>query len=96
MVKFKELVNTSILDDEKWVGFFGDSEYINDNGEVVMGYWSFDGINNNIEEDLSNTYDMELSEDELTGQKGYTLLNSKSTICLITLYYNKTKEEDMK
>lgn len=87
MVKFKELVNTSILDSEKWVGFFGDSEYINDNGEVVMGYWSFDGINNNLIPELSNTYEMELSEEEITGKKGYTLLNSKGTICLITLYY---------
>lgn len=87
MVKFKELVNTSILDSEKWVGFFGDSEYMNDNGEVVMGYWSFDGINNNLIPELSNTYEMELSEEEITGKKGYTLLNSKGTICLITLYY---------
>ena len=96
MVKFKQLVNTSILDSEEWIGFFGDSEYKNKDGEVVMGYWSFDGINNNLEADSSNTYDMELSEDELTGQKGYTLLNGKGTICLITLYYNKTKEEDMR
>ena len=93
MVKFKQLVNTSILDSEEWIGFFGDSEYKNKDEKIVMGYWSFDGIDNDLLPKLSNTYEMELSEDEINGQKGYTLLNNKGSVCLITLYYRKDGDD---
>ena len=40
MVQFKDLINVGILNAE-WVGFQGDSEYVDENGEVQLGYWSF-------------------------------------------------------
>lgn len=39
-VKFRELLNPLILDEE-WIGFQGDSEYMNADGELVFGYWEF-------------------------------------------------------
>lgn len=39
-VKFRELLNPLILD-EGWIGFQGDSEYMNADGELVFGYWEF-------------------------------------------------------
>lgn len=43
MVKISTLINPLILA-EKWVGFNGDSEFIDSDGELQMGSWSFVGI----------------------------------------------------
>lgn len=40
MVLIKDLINPSILNSE-WVGFTGDSEFVDENGELQMGSWTF-------------------------------------------------------
>lgn len=37
MLKFRDLINPLILNDEDMVGFQGDSEYINGDGKLVCG-----------------------------------------------------------
>ena len=43
MVKINSLINPSILA-EQWVGFNGDSEFMDSNGELQMGSWTYAGI----------------------------------------------------
>lgn len=43
MVKISTLINPLILT-EKWVGFNGDSEFFDSDGELQMGCWTYDGI----------------------------------------------------
>lgn len=40
-VKFREIVNSAILNDDNYVGFLGDSEYVDEAGNIIMGYWEF-------------------------------------------------------
>ena len=75
MVKFRELVNTSILNSEEWMGFFGDSEYETDDGELRMGYWVFIGTFNNIAQGFYGELDDEISDDALTGEYLYRIKN---------------------
>lgn len=43
MVTISTLINPLILAD-KWVGFNGDSEFIDSDGELQMGCWTYEGI----------------------------------------------------
>ena len=80
MVKYRELVNTAILNDEEWLGFFGDSEYETDDGEIRMGYWSFIGVFRKLDDDIS--------DDALTGEYIYRVMNDNGNVCEIILTYN--------
>ena len=43
MVKISTLINPLMIAD-KWVGFNGDSEFYDSNGNLQMGSWTFVGI----------------------------------------------------
>ena len=88
MVKYRELVNTAILNDEEWLGFFGDSEYETDDGEIRMGYWSFIGVFRNIPQRFYKELDDDISDDALTGEYIYRVMNDNGNVCEIILTYN--------
>ena len=87
MVRIRELINCAILND-RWVGFFGDSEYQSDNGDIRMGYWSFIGIFENIVDGFYCGLDDEISDDELTGNHLYIVKNDNGVVCCIKLMYD--------
>ena len=89
MVSIRELVNCNILNNSDYVGFFGDSEYQSDNGDIRMGYWSFIGIFENIIDGFYCGVDDEISDDELTGEHLYIVKNDKGVVCCIKLMYNR-------
>ena len=43
-LKIRDLINPLILNNTSMVGFMGDSEYVDEDGELVMGYWAFNSI----------------------------------------------------
>ena len=43
MIKISSLINPFIIADQ-WVGFNGDSEFIDLNGELQMGSWTYAGV----------------------------------------------------
>ena len=49
-IKIRELLNPLILNEE-WVGFIGDSEYVNEEGKLIFGYWCFHEL-----DELANKY----------------------------------------
>ena len=86
MVTFRELINGTILNEAKWIGFMGDSEFINKDGEIVMGYWVFVDI---IKENTTSlTLDSEIEELEPMGKEYiYILKNDNGITCMIKLLY---------
>ena len=88
MVKFRELINTCILNDTDWVGFLGDSEYINQYGELVMGFWAW---LDQVEEGLETIYclDDEIEDNEVFHSNTYRIRNDYGEICIIKLLYDK-------
>ena len=86
MVQIRELINTSILNSE-WVGFNGDSEYIDENGELQMGCWTFKGI---IQDPQGEPYTIndEIQDDIIYGDWLIPVTNEKGNICIIELGYN--------
>lgn len=89
MVKFRELINTSILNDEKWIGFLGDSEYVNDKGELVMGMWAFIDVIDNSQKTYI-TLDANISEEMIKDWNNWNwlVMNDNGHKCEIKLFYN--------
>lgn len=56
MVKISTLINPLILAD-KWVGFNGDSEFIDSDGELQIGCWTFVEI---LEDEFIEDIDAEI------------------------------------
>ena len=94
MVKIRDLINPSILNSE-WVGFQGDSEYEDEDGELQMGCWTF----KSIETDPKGTpyqLDDELTNYEIYGDCNIRVQNEKENICIIELGYTHKECEKCK
>ena len=88
MVASRELVNSSILNEGKWVGFQGDSEFLDkEDGEYKLGYWSFLGANVDIPTTL--TLDSEINKSVL-GLDGvlFVVKNDNDVTCIVRFYYD--------
>ena len=93
MVKISQLLNSSILNSE-WLNFMGDSEYVDENGELQFGYWSFLGIveetNGEVPFDLKD----ELPEEAIYGNYLVPIRNKKDHICVVEFHYRGDKNAD--
>ena len=94
MVTFRRLVNTAILNSEKWIGFQGDSEYQTEDGEWRLGYWTFLGVYKEIVDGYAHSLDEEITDDEFNeimemnnGRTISNVENDNGTVCLIGLIY---------
>jgi hypothetical protein len=89
ILKFRDLINPNILNDEDMIGFQGDSEYVNGDGELVCGTWTFIDKGFDVREDDWNL-DSEILEDVLWGNlTHYLVKNDNGTVCEIRLQYNR-------
>ena len=93
MVKLRRLVNSAILNEAKWINFFGDSEYEDDNGETIMGNWAFIRI---MEWDevpptaCPYRLDNEIDEEDLFSDNPYFAIeNDNGILCLVKFFYDK-------
>lgn len=90
MLKFRDLINPAILNDEDMVGFTGDSEYTDEEGELIMGSWIFvDAMNDGtpVRED-DWTLDSKIKESTLYDNiKYYHVVNDNGTLCEIKLNF---------
>ena len=87
MVKIRDLVNTTLLN-ERFVGFQGDSEFLDkEEGEYKLGYWAFLGIDADIRTTL--TLDTEIHKSVL-GLDGviFVVKNDNGRTCIIRFYYD--------
>lgn len=102
-VKFRDLVNPLILN-AGWIGFCGDSEYINPNDDidpVKMGGWSFQGIVpdkyvENIEEKYATfILDDEINECEIYDQDlAFLIWNDNETkLNIVKFHYSENRGE---
>ena len=65
MVKISTLINPLMIAD-KWVGFNGDSEFYDSNGNLQMGSWTFVGILDESDiESVDEKYGMFGLDDEI-------------------------------
>lgn len=89
MITFRKLVNFFILNDDEWVGFFGDSEYVHENGEVKMGYWSFLDIiePESIRVKEHFTLDDEIDDSELLNPTPWMVKNDNGQLCVVEIRY---------
>ena len=93
MVKISQICNTLILDDE-WVRFQGDSEYKDEEGNWHMGYWSFLGIVDDVPADaIILDFDDEVDEKFLYEDLAFAIRNSNGNICVVKFHYRKEEEE---
>ena len=89
ILKFRNLVNPLILNDEDMVGFQGDSEYINGNGKLICGTWTFEDADIDEVKDTDWNLDSEIPEDVLWDEITYYLVaNDNGKLCEIRLVYN--------
>lgn len=89
-IKISQIVNTSILNSE-WVGFHGDSEYVDADGEVQMGYWTFRDISDDgviIPFEL----DDEIPEGALYEDYLIPIRNKNGNICVVEFHYRSDLE----
>lgn len=88
LLTFRELVNPAILNDEDMVGFFGDSEYENVDGKLIMGYWTFvDVLKDEPVRDTDWNLDSVIEEETLwDGIQNYLVRNDNGTLCEIKLH----------
>ena len=88
MIKISSLINSSILNSE-WVGFSGDSEFVDSDGELQMGYWTFIGI---IEHRKGKTFfeiDDEIPEEDIYGNHAVLIRNKNDNVCMVEFKYVK-------
>ena len=81
-VKIERLINSSILNSE-WIGFSGDSEYEDENGELQLGYWNFIGITEDTNEETPFDLTDEIPEEALKGDFLIPIKNNKDHICVV-------------
>ena len=88
MVAIRELVNSSILNKGKWVGFQGDSEFLDkEEGEYKLGYWSFLGVNVDIPTSLTLDSEIDKSVLRLDGVL-FVVKNDNDVTCIVRFYYD--------
>lgn len=97
-IKIRNLVNPLILNDEKYVGFIGDSEYKDENNNVVMGYWEFISIlSDNLKKDDNLKLDDVIDERDLfdipLDECMFEIENDKGKLCLVKFIYGDEDDE---
>lgn len=89
MVKISDILNPSILNSE-WVGFQGDSEYQDANGDWHLGYWSFVGITEDSKGEIPWNLDDEVPENAIyVNDLTFVVKNNKDHICLVKFHYRR-------
>ena len=92
MPKFNQLINPLILN-AGWVRFQGDSEFVDSNGKLQMGCWSFLDI---IPADEVRKFEMqdegwdledEIEESVLYSHTCYPIFDKAGNICLVGIHY---------
>ena len=88
ILKFRDIINPNILNDEDMVGFQGDAEYTNGDGKLVCGTWTF--VDAGLDEKENDwNLDSEILEDVLWGEITYYIVkNDNGTVCEIRLQFN--------
>lgn len=87
-IKISQLINTYILNDEM-VGFQGDSEYMDADGEVRMGYWNFLGVTDNTQGEVPWDLDDEIPEKVLYEDYLIPIRNRDGNVCVVEFMYEK-------
>lgn len=87
-IQISQLLNTSILNSE-WVGFHGDSEYLDGDGNLHFGYWTFVGITDDPKGEVPFGLDDEIDEEALYGEFIVLVRNKKDHICMVAFGYRR-------
>ena len=89
-VKFRDLVNPLILNDESYVGFQGDCEFVDENGELQMGTWTFknaycmDGEYDENDKFLDSTVHENLL---FGGFNPFEVYNDNGVLCIVEIQF---------
>jgi len=83
-VPFRTLVNPLILNDTHYIGFQGNSEYIDEDENLQMGYWSFLGASVTSEDEL--TLD-DTVDDSILNDHTFLVKNDNGLLCFIRFNY---------
>ena len=93
-VQLRNLLNPVILNAGKWIGFFGDSEYVDENGDVKFGFWSFTGIVDEKDvEYVDEKYGIFTLDDEVDEEDFYNnnldfpIMNDNGQLCAVQFTY---------
>lgn len=86
-IAIKQLINPNILDNE-WEGFFGDSEYIAEDGSVKLGYWTLCKVLDDEKNEEVFTVNDKIDEKNITAETYLKIINSNNNLCLVKLMYN--------
>lgn len=94
MVKYRDLLNPHFLNEEK-VGFFGDSEFIDNDGKLQMGYWTFRTLFDGWLKDVEYpTLDDEADTGVILKGDGYVeLFNDNGDLCGVEFMYGGAENE---
>lgn len=90
LLKFRELVNPNVLNDEDMVGFIGDSEYETVDGKLVCGSWLFvDVYDDEPVKETDWNLDSQIKEETLYDNIQYYLVrNDNGNMCEIKLKFH--------
>ena len=91
-VTFRDLVNPSIINDESYVGFQGDSEFVDQTGELRFGTWTFkNALHMPNDPDYNDkTLDSTVHENLLFGAYNpFRVYNDHGVLCIIEIQYHR-------
>ena len=87
-IPIKTILNPGILNDE-WINFQGDSEYIDAEGNLQLGMWSFIGITEDPQGETPFTLEDSIPEEALYENYIFVIKNKQDHICMVKFHYNK-------
>ena len=86
-IAIRKLLNPLILNNKKYVGFCGDSEFENENNKLIYGYWAFHSIVEDNGEVCFNLDD-EIDTDQLFEFNEYIIKvkNDNGDCCFVKFF----------
>ena len=88
---FRDLVNPNILNDKTYVGFQGDSEFVDTNGKIHFGTWTFkDALAMPDIDENDKTLDSKVHENLLFGGfNPFEIYNDNGELCIVEIQYHR-------
>ena len=90
-IALKNLVNSAILNDKSYVGFQGDSEFVDEDGKLHFGTWTYkDNLGLSEVDDFDKTLDSKVHENLLFGAYNpFEIYNDNGELCIVEIQYHR-------
>lgn len=90
-IPLRNLINPNILNDKSYIGFQGDSEFVDENGKIHFGTWTYKNNLGLLEIDNTDwTLDSKVHENLLFGAfNPFEIFNDDGELCIVEIQYHR-------